>query len=128
LLLNPHLYLPFLQQVLEALAEIAFVPQFLPMRIEKERKAVLAEAQMMNTIEYRIDCQLLTHLHAENNLGCRWVFGVFAVLLFCIVRLWLSRSSKEQPGLQVGALSLNVCCPVSCDCGCHVLVGSELEC
>jgi predicted Zn-dependent peptidase len=58
-------------QVLEALAEIAFVPQFLPMRIEKERKAVLAEAQMMNTIEYRIDCQLLTHLHAENNLGCR---------------------------------------------------------
>lgn len=59
-------------QVLEALAEIAFEPQFLPMRVEKERKAVLAEAQMMNTIEYRIDCQLLTHLHAENNLGCRW--------------------------------------------------------
>jgi hypothetical protein len=67
-----------LLQVLEALAEIAFVPQFLPMRIEKERKAVLAEAQMMNTIEYRIDCQLLTHLHAENNLGCRcvWVLEV----------------------------------------------------
>jgi predicted Zn-dependent peptidase len=58
-------------QVLEALAEIAFEPQFLPTRIEKERKAVLAEAQMMNTIEYRIDCQLLAHLHAENNLGCR---------------------------------------------------------
>jgi predicted Zn-dependent peptidase len=58
-------------QVLEALAEIAFEPQFLPMRIEKERKAVLAEAQMMNTIEYRIDCQLLAYLHAENNLGCR---------------------------------------------------------
>jgi predicted Zn-dependent peptidase len=57
--------------VLEALAEIAFQPQFLPSRIEKERKAVLAEAQMMNTIEYRIDCQLLTYLHAENNLGCR---------------------------------------------------------
>ena len=47
----------------------------MPTRIEKERKAVLAEAQMMNTIEYRIDCQLLTWLHAENNLGCRWVVG-----------------------------------------------------
>uniref|UniRef100_A0A383WE33 Peptidase M16 N-terminal domain-containing protein n=1 Tax=Tetradesmus obliquus TaxID=3088 RepID=A0A383WE33_TETOB len=66
---------PMLPQVLEALAEIAFVPQFLPMRLEKERKAVLAEAQMMNTIEYRIDCQLLTHLHAENNLGCRFPIG-----------------------------------------------------
>jgi hypothetical protein len=67
----PVLPTPLIMQVLEALAEIAFSPQFLPMRIEKERKAVLAEAQMMNTIEYRIDCQLLTHLHAENNLGCR---------------------------------------------------------
>lgn len=33
-------------QVLEALAEIAFAPQFLPTRVEKERKAVLAEAQV----------------------------------------------------------------------------------
>jgi predicted Zn-dependent peptidase len=32
--------------VLEALAEIAFAPQFLPTRVEKERKAVLAEAQV----------------------------------------------------------------------------------
>lgn len=38
-------------QVLDALAEIAFEPEFLPSRIEKERKAVVAEAQMMNTIE-----------------------------------------------------------------------------
>eukprot|EP00879_Flechtneria_rotunda_P011618 GHRR01012135.1.p1 GENE.GHRR01012135.1~~GHRR01012135.1.p1 ORF type:complete len:964 (+),score=341.69 GHRR01012135.1:177-3068(+) len=66
---------PMLPQVLEALAEIAFEPQFLPMRIEKERKAVLAEAQMMNNIDYRIDCQLLTYLHAENNLGCRFPIG-----------------------------------------------------
>lgn len=28
--------------------------------------------QMMNTIEYRVDCQLLQYLHYENNLGCRW--------------------------------------------------------
>ncbi|KIY95413.1 hypothetical protein MNEG_12550 [Monoraphidium neglectum] len=57
--------------VLQALAEIAFAPQFLPTRVEKERKAVLAEAQMMNTIEYRVDCQLLQYLHEENNLGYR---------------------------------------------------------
>jgi predicted Zn-dependent peptidase len=57
--------------VLEALADIAFEPEFLPSRLEKERKAVLAEAQMMNTMEYRVDCQLLLHLHAENNLGWR---------------------------------------------------------
>jgi hypothetical protein len=58
--------------VLEALEEIAFHPQFAASRIEKERKAVLAEAQMMNTIEYRVDCQLLTYLHEENALGCRY--------------------------------------------------------
>ena len=33
-----------------------------------EKKAVLAEAQMMNSIEYRVDCQLLQHLHWDNNL------------------------------------------------------------
>ncbi|KAI8464353.1 MAG: LuxS/MPP-like metallohydrolase [Monoraphidium minutum] len=61
--------------VLEALSEIAFAPQFLPTRVEKERKAVLAEAQMMNTIEYRVDCQLLQYLHEENNLGYRFPIG-----------------------------------------------------
>ena len=64
-----------LPAVLDSLAEIAFEPEFSVERIEKERKAVLAEAQMMNTIEYRIDCQLLKYLHAENNLGCRFPIG-----------------------------------------------------
>ncbi|GAX77204.1 hypothetical protein CEUSTIGMA_g4650.t1 [Chlamydomonas eustigma] len=64
-----------LPQVLEALEEIAFRPEFLNTRIEKERKAVLAEAQMMNTIEYRVDCQLLQYLHEENNLGYRFPIG-----------------------------------------------------
>ena len=41
----------------------------------KEKKAVLAEAQMMNTIEYRVDCQLLQHLHWDNALGCRFPIG-----------------------------------------------------
>ena len=29
----------------------------------------------MNTIEYRIDCQLLEHLHTENALGFRFPIG-----------------------------------------------------
>jgi hypothetical protein len=62
-------------QVLKALAEIAFDPEFLHSRIEKERRAVLAEAQMMNTIEYRVDCQLLQYLHEENALGSRFPIG-----------------------------------------------------
>lgn len=66
---------PMLPAVLDALAEIAFEPEFLPSRIEKERKAVVAEAQMMNTIEYRVDCQLLQYLHWENALGCRFPIG-----------------------------------------------------
>jgi predicted Zn-dependent peptidase len=66
---------PMLWQVLDALAEIAFEPELLPSRIEKERKAVVAEAQMMNTIEYRVDCQLLQYLHWENALGCRFPIG-----------------------------------------------------
>jgi predicted Zn-dependent peptidase len=66
---------PMLEQVLDALTEIAFEPDFLPSRIDKERKAVVAEAQMMNTIEYRVDCQLLQYLHWENNLGCRFPIG-----------------------------------------------------
>eukprot|EP00798_Chlamydomonas_sp_ICE-L_P019762 gene19762-26456_t len=65
-----------LPQVLEALEEIAFKPEFLGSRIEKERKAVIAEAQMMNTIEYRVDCQLLQYLHEENNLGYRFPIGL----------------------------------------------------
>ena len=65
----------FKLQVLDALAEIAFNPEFLHNRIEKERRAVLAEAQMMNTIEYRVDCQLLQYLHEENALGYRFPIG-----------------------------------------------------
>lgn len=62
-------------QVLDALSEIAFNPDMLVSRLDKERKAVLAEAQMMNTIEYRVDCQLLQYLHEENLLGCRFPIG-----------------------------------------------------
>jgi predicted Zn-dependent peptidase len=61
--------------VLDILYDVAFNPQLLDTRVAKEKKAVLAEAQMMNTIEYRVDCQLLQHLHWDNNLGCRFPIG-----------------------------------------------------
>ncbi|XP_024365471.1 stromal processing peptidase, chloroplastic isoform X2 [Physcomitrium patens] len=68
----------FLPLVLEALHEIACKPKFLASRIEKERKADLSELQMMNTIEYRVDCQtqLLQHLHSENMSGYRFPIGL----------------------------------------------------
>ena len=62
-------------QTLDALSEIAFGAKFHLDRISKERSAVVAEAQMMNTIEYRVDCQLLRFLHNDNNLGCRFPIG-----------------------------------------------------
>jgi len=64
-----------LPNVLDILYDVAFNPQLLDTRVTKEKKAVLAEAQMMNTIEYRVDCQLLQHLHWDNNLGCRFPIG-----------------------------------------------------
>ncbi|CAH9112963.1 unnamed protein product [Cuscuta epithymum] len=62
--------------VLDALNEIAFHPKFLSSRVEKERRAILSELQMMNTIEYRVDCQLLQHLHSENKLSERFPIGL----------------------------------------------------
>uniref|UniRef100_A0A2P2KHM4 Uncharacterized protein n=1 Tax=Rhizophora mucronata TaxID=61149 RepID=A0A2P2KHM4_RHIMU len=65
-----------LPSVLDALNEIAFHPQFLAARVEKERRAILSELQMMNTIEYRVDCRLLQHLHSENKLSKRFPIGL----------------------------------------------------
>lgn len=65
-----------LPSVLDALNEIAFYPKFLASRVEKERRAILSELQMMNTIEYRVDCQLLQHLHSENKLSERFPIGL----------------------------------------------------
>ncbi|CAL1404357.1 unnamed protein product [Linum trigynum] len=65
-----------LPSVLDALNEIAFQPKFLASRVEKERRAILSELQMMNTIEYRVDCQLLQHLHSENKLSKRFPIGL----------------------------------------------------
>lgn len=72
-------------QVLDVLAEVAFEAEFLNSRIEKERRAVMAEAQMMNTIEYRVDCQLLQYLHEENDLGFRFPIGKMEQVLVMVM-------------------------------------------
>ncbi|RLM55629.1 hypothetical protein C2845_PM10G16570 [Panicum miliaceum] len=61
-----------LPSVLDALNEIAFHPKFSSSRVEKERRAILSELQMMNTIEYR----LLQYLHSENKLSNRFPIGL----------------------------------------------------
>ena len=44
-------------------------------RLEKERAAVLSEASMVNTMDYRVECQLLSALHRENRIGRRFPIG-----------------------------------------------------
>jgi len=46
-----------------------------PSRLEKERAAVLSEMTMVNTIEYRVECQILSTLHRENRLSKRFPIG-----------------------------------------------------
>jgi len=61
--------------VLEALHEIAFAPEMLTTRIEKERKAVLAEMQQVNDMEYRLETWTLSQLHETCNLGSQFPIG-----------------------------------------------------
>jgi len=65
------MYLP----ALEALHEIAFTPEMANHRIEKERKAVLAEMQQVNDMEYRIETWTLSGLHETNKLGSQFPIG-----------------------------------------------------
>lgn len=44
-------------------------------RLEKERAAVLSEMTMVNTIDYRVECQILGALHQENMLAQRFPIG-----------------------------------------------------
>jgi predicted Zn-dependent peptidase len=64
--------LPF---TLATLNEVAFHPSFSQRRFDKERSAVLNEASMMNTMDYRLDCKRLQGLHSENNVGFRFPIG-----------------------------------------------------
>ena len=44
-------------------------------RLEKERAAVLSEASMVNKMEYRVECQVLSALHSENRISQRFPIG-----------------------------------------------------
>jgi predicted Zn-dependent peptidase len=54
-------------------------------RLEKERAAVLSEMTMVNTIEYRVECQILSTLHRENRLAKRFPIGKEK-----LIRTWTS--------------------------------------
>lgn len=48
-------------------------------RLEKERSAVLSEASMINRMEYRVECQILSALHAE--VSCAAVIAYESFIL-----------------------------------------------
>lgn len=64
--------------------QIAFHPKFLSSRVEKERRAILSELQMMNTIDYRVDCQVRTR-EVNFILSCYWICITKHCLNFCTV-------------------------------------------
>ncbi|GMH57895.1 hypothetical protein TrRE_jg246 [Triparma retinervis] len=76
------LALDALLEVMEARVE--------PSRLEKERQAVLSEMTMVNTIEYRVECQILSTLHRENRLAKRFPIGKEA-----LIRSWDTDDVKE---------------------------------
>lgn len=59
------------------LSQIAFRPKFLPSRVEKERRAVLSELQMMNTIEYRVDCQVMASVNTNYLIDTYTIFQLY---------------------------------------------------
>eukprot|EP00520_Triparma_pacifica_P017418 CAMPEP_0118655944 /NCGR_PEP_ID=MMETSP0785-20121206/13220_1 /TAXON_ID=91992 /ORGANISM="Bolidomonas pacifica, Strain CCMP 1866" /LENGTH=1144 /DNA_ID=CAMNT_0006548759 /DNA_START=480 /DNA_END=3912 /DNA_ORIENTATION=- len=59
-------------------------------RLEKERQAVLSEMTMVNTIEYRVECQILSTLHRENRLAKRFPIGKES-----LIRTWTTDDVKE---------------------------------
>ena len=65
---------PMLPMALDALVDV-MEARVEPSRLEKERAAVLSEMTMVNTIEYRVECQILSTLHRENRLAKRFPIG-----------------------------------------------------
>ena len=68
-----------LPRALEALCDV-FEAKCEKSRLEKERAAVLSEMTMVNTIDYRVECQILAALHAENMLSRRFPIGKLIIL------------------------------------------------
>jgi predicted Zn-dependent peptidase len=71
---TPRDGLPMLPMALDALVDV-MEARVEPSRLEKERAAVLSEMTMVNTIEYRVECQILSTLHRENRLSKRFPIG-----------------------------------------------------
>jgi len=73
-----HLNLPSsrLPEGFDMLAEVGFSPAFSKERIEKERAAVLSEAQMVNDCQYRMQTQILGAVHDENRIHERFPIGL----------------------------------------------------
>lgn len=65
---------PMLPMALDALCDV-MEARVEKSRLEKERAAVLSEMTMVNTIEYRVECQILGTLHRENRLAKRFPIG-----------------------------------------------------
>ena len=65
---------PMLPMALDALLDV-MTTQVDDDRLEKERAAVLSEASMVNKMEYRVECQVLAALHAENRVSLRFPIG-----------------------------------------------------
>ncbi|GBE61852.1 peptidase M16 inactive domain-containing protein [Babesia ovata] len=65
-----------LERALEALADVVVAPtQFTTSRVEKERQAILSEARIINTLEYRKNCATVEALHSETRLSRRFPIG-----------------------------------------------------
>jgi len=62
-------------------------------RLEKERQAVLSEMTMVNTMEYRVECQILGTLHRENRLAKRFPIGKER-----LIRTWTTDDVKSWHG------------------------------
>jgi predicted Zn-dependent peptidase len=80
---------PMLPLAFDALREV-MEAEVDPGRLEKERAAVLSEMTMVNTIEYRVECQILSTLHRENRLAKRFPIGKEA-----LIRGWQRRDVLE---------------------------------
>eukprot|EP01035_Chromulina_nebulosa_P019847 gene19847-25796_t len=65
---------PMLPMALDALLDV-MITNVDEDRLEKERSAVLSEASMINKMEYRVECQILSALHAENRISSRFPIG-----------------------------------------------------
>mmetsp|Transcript_36874 Transcript_36874/g.42058 ORF Transcript_36874/g.42058 Transcript_36874/m.42058 type:complete len:1196 (-) Transcript_36874:266-3853(-) len=81
---------PFmLPMALEALVDV-MEARVETSRLEKERAAVLSEMTMVNTIEYRVECQILSTLHRENRLAKRFPIGKES-----LIRTWQNEDVRS---------------------------------